>query len=52
MRVKNDIAAALDNKGKDVLMMLDSSSAFYSTNNDYLTNRLQHSVGITDAALS
>jgi hypothetical protein len=52
MRVKNDIAAALDNKDKGVLMMLDSSRAFDTTNHDYLTNRLQHSGGITDAALS
>ena len=32
--------------------MLDLSSAFYTINHDILTNRLQHSVGITDAALS
>ena len=52
MRVKNDIAAALDNKDKGVLMMLGSSRAFDTTNHDYLMNRLQHSGGITDAAHS
>ena len=33
-------------------MMLDLSSAFDTINYDILMNRLQHSVGITDAALS
>ena len=42
----------VDNKGKGVLMMLDLYSAIDTTNHDYLMNRLQHSVGITDAALS
>ena len=52
LRVKNDIAATLDEKGKVVLVMLDLSSAFDTINHDILMNRLQHSVGITDAALS
>ena len=50
LRVKNDIG--LDEKGKVVLVMLDLSSAFDTINHDILMNRLQHSVGITDAALS
>ena len=50
MRVKNDIAAALDNKNKGVLIMFDSYRAFDATNHDYLMNR--HSLGITDTALS
>ena len=45
-------AATLDEKGKVVLVMLDLSSAFDTINHDILMNRLQHSVGITDAALS
>ncbi len=52
LRVKNDIAATLDEKGKVVLVMLDLSSAFDTINHDILKNRLQHSVGITDTALS
>ena len=52
LRVKNDIAATLDEKGKVVFVMLDLSSAFDTINHNILMNRLQHSVGITDAALS
>ena len=52
LRVKNDIAATLDEKGKVALVMLDLSSAFDTINHNILMNRLQHSVGITDAALS
>ena len=52
MRVKNDIAATLDEKDKVVLVMLDRSNAIDTINHDILMNRLQHSVGITDAALS
>ena len=52
LRAKNDIAATLDEKGKVVLVMLDLSSAFDIINHKILSNRLQHSVGITDAALS
>ena len=52
LRVKNDIAATLDEKGKVVLVMLDLSSAFDTINHNILMNRLQHLVGITDAALS
>ena len=50
LRAKNDIAATLDEKGKVVLVTLDLSSAFDTINHDMI--RLQHSVGITDAALS
>ena len=35
-----------------VLVMLDLSSAFDTINHDTLMDRLQHSVGITDSALS
>ena len=52
LRVKDYIAATLDDKGKVVPVMLDLSSAFDTINHDVLMNRLQHSVGITDAALS
>ena len=52
LRVKNGIAATLDKKSKIVLVMLDLSSAFDTANDNILMNRLQHSVGITDAALS
>ena len=52
LRVKNDIDATLDEKGKVVLVMLDLSSAFDTINHDILMNRVQHSVGITDAAIS
>ena len=52
MRVKNDIAVTLDEKGKVVLVMLDLSSAFDTINHNILMNRLQHSVGITDSELS
>ena len=44
--------ATLDEKGKVELVVLDLSSAFDTINHDILMNRLQHSVGITDAALS
>ena len=50
--MENDIAATLDEKGKVVLVMLDLSSAFDTINHDTLMDRLQHSVGITDSALS
>ena len=36
--VKNDTAAALDNKGYIVLVMLDVSVASYTLNKDYLMN--------------
>jgi len=52
LRMKNDIAATLDEKGKVVLPMLGLSSAFDTINHDILMNRLQHSIGITNAALS
>ena len=47
--VENDIAATLDEKGK---VVFDLSSAFDTINHDILMNRLQHSAGITEAALS
>jgi hypothetical protein len=46
------MTATLDEKGKAVLVMLDLSSAFDIINHNILMNRLQHLVGITDAALS
>ena len=51
LRVKNDIAGRWIKKDKAVLVMLDLSSAFETINHGYLINRLQHSIGITDAAL-
>ena len=50
MRVKNDIAATLE-KGKVVLVVLDLSSACDTIYHDILMNRLQHFVGMTEAAI-
>ena len=49
--MKNDTVAALNNKCEAVLMILDLSSAFDTVNYDYLMNRLEHSVDITEATM-
>ena len=51
MRVKNDIAAALHRKSPTILVLLDLSCAFDTINYDILLRRLEHSVGISGAAL-
>ena len=51
MRVKKDIAAALHRKFPTILVLLDLSCAFDTINHDILLRRLEHSVGISGAAL-
>ena len=52
LRVKNDIAAALDRKCTTILVMLDLSCAFDTVDHELLMTRLEHLFGITDKALA
>ena len=52
LRVHHDIAAALDNNCHAVLVMLDLSAAFDVIDHRILMHRLEHTLGITGAALS
>ena len=52
LRVKNDIAEALDRKCTTILVMLDMSCAFDMVDHELLMTRLEHSFGITDKALA
>ena len=51
VKVKNDMAEALDQKRVDVLVMLDLSSAFDVIDHGIMLTRLQHSFGVTAEAL-
>ena len=51
IRVTNDIATALDRKCTTILVLLDLSCAFGTINHKILLRRLEHSVGISGAAL-
>ena len=52
LRVKNDIATALDRKYTTILLTLDLSCAFDTVDHELLMTRLEHSFGITDKALA
>ena len=49
--VNNDIATALDRKCTTILVLLDLSCAYDTINHVILLRRLEHSVGISGAAL-
>lgn len=51
LRVHNDIVAALDQKCRAVLVMLDLSAAFDVIDHDILFKRLDYSYGVTGDAL-
>ena len=51
IRVKNDIGTALDIKCTTILVLLDLSCACDTINQEILLRRLEHSVGISGAAL-
>ena len=51
LRVHNDIASALDNKCRAVLVMLDLSAAFDVIDHGILYKRLEYSYGVIDTAL-
>lgn len=51
LRVHNDIVAALDNKCRAVLVMLDLSAAFDVIDHGILFKRLDYSYGVTGNAL-
>ena len=52
LRVKNDIAAALDRKCTTIFVMLDLSCAFDTVDHELLMTRLENSFGITDKGLA
>ncbi|KAK3102012.1 hypothetical protein FSP39_008113 [Pinctada imbricata] len=52
LKVHSDIAAALDKNCHAVLVILDLSAAFDVIDHPILLHRLEHTLGITDTALS
>ena len=52
LRVKNDLCRMVDNGGVAVLVLLDLSAAFDTTDHDVLLRRLREGFGVTGTALS